>query len=68
MGSQPPTENEAKGAESESDEPSLDRFNSLAKGLFGVSREDLKKAQDRAKGAAVDTKPRNENAPEVPGR
>ena len=49
MGSHPPTENEAKGAESESDEPSLDRFNSLAKGLFGVDRETLKEAERRFK-------------------
>ena len=59
MGSQPPTENQGKGAESESDDrPPLDKFNSLAKGLFGVEREDLKKAEDRFKGRDRKTPPR----------
>jgi hypothetical protein len=50
MGSQPPTENDPKGGESESDDrPTLDKFNSLAKGLFGVAREDLEKAEKRFK-------------------
>lgn len=50
MGSQPPTESDPKGGESESDDrPTLDKFSSLAKGLFGVAREDLKEAEDRFK-------------------
>lgn len=50
MGSQPPTENEDKGAVNESDDrPTLDRFNSLAKGLFGVDRDAMKEAEQRFK-------------------
>jgi hypothetical protein len=50
MGSQPPTENGDKGEGSESDDrPALDKFNSLAKGLFGVERGALKEAERRFK-------------------
>jgi hypothetical protein len=59
MGSQPPTENDPKGAESEDPEAKVTRsnFESLAKGLFGVSREDLKKAEDRARDRGRKAKP-----------
>jgi hypothetical protein len=50
MASRPPTESDPKDAESGRDEQTLDKFNSLAKGLFGVAREDLKKAEERFKG------------------
>jgi len=43
----PPPENVPKDEESESGP--LDRFKSLAKGLFGVAREDLEKAEKRFK-------------------
>ena len=50
MGSQPPTESDPKGEESESDDrPTMDKFNSLAKGLFGVERGALKEAEQRFK-------------------
>ena len=50
MGSQPPTENGDKGEGSESDDrPALDKFNSLAKGLFGVARDELAEAERQFK-------------------
>jgi hypothetical protein len=58
MGSQPPTENEDRGEGSESDDrPPLDKFNSLAKGLFGVARGDLKEAEDQFKDRDRKAKP-----------
>lgn len=52
MGSQPPTENDPKGGESESDDrPTLDKFSSLAKGLFGVSRPAFAEAERREQDA-----------------
>lgn len=59
MGSQPPTESDPKDAESEDPEAKMTRgnFESLAKGLFGVSREDLKKAEDRARERGRKAKP-----------
>ena len=61
MGSQPPTENEAKGGENDAPDPEAKvtkgNFESLARGLFGVSREDLKKAEDRAKERGRKAKP-----------
>lgn len=51
MGSQPPTESDPKDGESEDPEAKVTtgNFESLAKVLFSVSREDLKKAEDRAR-------------------
>lgn len=45
----PPPENVPKAGENGSDDDSLGKFNSLAKGLFGVEREALKEAEKRFK-------------------
>jgi hypothetical protein len=46
MGSPPSPENKAKDAESGDEE---ERFKSLAKGLFGVSREALAEQEQRSR-------------------
>jgi hypothetical protein len=53
----PPPENDPKGGESADEKPSLDKFNSLAKGLFGVARDDLEKAERRFKDRDRKAKP-----------
>jgi hypothetical protein len=58
MGSQLPPENEDKGEVSASDDGApLDKFNSLAKGLFGVEREALKEAEQRFRDRTRKAKP-----------
>lgn len=48
MTSRPPTESGPKDGESESDDKApMDRFNDLAKGVFGVSRESYEKEEKR---------------------
>ncbi|MDB5467327.1 MAG: hypothetical protein JWQ46_2089 [Phenylobacterium sp.] len=58
MGSQPPTENDPKGGESESPEDTVTRgnFEALAKGLFRVSPDQLK-AEEARQAAAKKTAP-----------
>jgi hypothetical protein len=58
----PPPENDLKGGENEDPEAAVTRsnFESLAKGLFGVSREDLKRAEDRDRKRAGRSKPAGE--------
>lgn len=39
------------------DRPTLDKFNSLANGLFGVARDDVEKAEQRFKDRERKAKP-----------
>jgi hypothetical protein len=61
MTSQPPSEGKPKGGESEEPEDKVTRgnFESLAKGLFGVSREsyEVEERKFRARGSAEKPKP-----------
>ena len=54
MPSQPPSESVPKGGENEAPEDKVTRgnFEALAKGLFGVSRDRLKEAEQRHRTAA----------------
>ena len=54
----PPPENVPKDGESGSDDDSLGKFNSLAKGLFGVERNALKEAERRFKERSQTAKPK----------
>lgn len=45
MPSQPPPESDPKGGESDDTDQSVDKFSSLAKGLFGVPREELERRE-----------------------
>lgn len=45
-----PPESDSKGAASEDPIPETNRFKSLAKGLFGVSRTDYAKAEKQYQG------------------
>jgi hypothetical protein len=47
----PPPESGPKEGESVSDEPPLDRFSRLAKGLFGVSRPEFEEVERREREA-----------------
>lgn len=59
MTSQPPSEGSPKAGESEEPEDKVTRgnFESLAKGLFGVSREKYAEAEKRANTRTSKTRP-----------